>query len=719
MTLGLRRIQCFILSVVCGSMVNAQLVRLPVLVTEESWKDQYDYSLIVPIKADGQDLNLLVDTGTSEVFFLSKEWLEVSEGLGACEASVYGCYECTTDLCDAEVSEIEFCDGDCVSIVPLTGNLTIGGQEVPGVKFGLVQEYSGSMAPHASLGLAPQPEEDEDDYIPLLDQLVMKRVIKSTDFSIVFNPGNLSEGELILGGLDPSRYRGPMSFVPLKDGLFVAVTAYSAHIARKGGSLQTEVEPCERYREEVRSKWDDLVESFEESPDGHTCVDITAIMNKYDLERFTVLLETIAAALYIPPETVQAAPSTIITRAALLECLPELPEFSERQEEDEQPVPLRRLPIQRTPWSWKGQYDHSLLAPIKADGQDLNLLVDTGTHELFFISKGWLEESEGPGACEALIFSCYECTTDLCDAEVTNITFCDDSCASIVPLIGNLTIGEQEAPGVKFGLVGGHSGSLWPHASLGLAPQPEEDEDDYIPLLDQLVMKRIIESTDFSIVFNPGNLSEGELILGGLDPSRYRGPMSFVPLKDGYDTWTAGLKSIQVVGNSTPIPLTGDLPISIDSGCSGLYAPKEVLESIMSAMDSSLAAAGRLVELERGSKKAPLLGNCADREYLPQLQLTFATDTPSGGNDATVVIHQELYVQAFDTKEGEKCVVLIRKAPEGEAEITIGQNLLSQYFLYFQYGKRRIGFARTIEELSAPQRRPESPSKKLSSLGPD
>ncbi|KAF4735050.1 hypothetical protein FOZ62_012904, partial [Perkinsus olseni] len=42
------------------------------------------------------------------------------------------------------------------------------------------------------------------------------------------------------------------------DRLFVAVTAYSAHIARKGGSLQTEVEPCERYREEVRSKWDDL-----------------------------------------------------------------------------------------------------------------------------------------------------------------------------------------------------------------------------------------------------------------------------------------------------------------------------------------------------------------------------------------------------------------------------------------------------------------------------
>ncbi|KAF4700299.1 hypothetical protein FOZ63_005956 [Perkinsus olseni] len=136
----------------------------------------------------------------------------------------------------------------------------------------------------------------------------------------------------------------------------------------------------------------------------------------------------------------------------------------------------------------------------------------------------------------------------------------------------------------------------------------------------------------------------------------------------------------------------------------------------MSAIESSLAAAGRLVELERGSKKAPLLGNCADRQYLPPLQLTFATDTPSGGNDATVVIHQDLYVQAFDTKEGEKCVVLIREAPEGEAEITIGQNLLRQYFLYFQYGKRRIGFARTMEKPSAPKMRPKSHLKKHTAL---
>ncbi|KAF4722585.1 hypothetical protein FOZ62_000705, partial [Perkinsus olseni] len=173
------------------SIAIGQLIRLPIQWKQEFWKETYGYSFLVAIKADGQDLNLLVDTGASDLFFISKEWLEESEGLGACEASVYGCYQCTTDLCDARVTDITFYDDSCASIVPLTGNLTIGEQEVPEVKFGLVQEYSRSMAPHASLGLAPQPEEDEDDYIPLLDQLVMKRIIESTDFSIVFNPGNL------------------------------------------------------------------------------------------------------------------------------------------------------------------------------------------------------------------------------------------------------------------------------------------------------------------------------------------------------------------------------------------------------------------------------------------------------------------------------------------------------------------------------------------------
>ncbi|KAF4727803.1 hypothetical protein FOZ62_004893 [Perkinsus olseni] len=372
---------------------------------------------------------------------------------------------------------------------------------------------------------------------------------------------------------------------------------------------------------------------------------------------------------------------------------------------------LVRLPVLLTEESWKDQYDYSLIVPIKADGQDLNLLVDTGTHELFFLSKGWLEESEGLGACEASVYGCYQCTTDLCDAEVNEIEFCDGDCLSIVPLTGNLTIGGQEVPGVKFGLVQEYSGSMAPHASLGLAPQPEEDEDDYIPLLDQLVMKRVINSTDFSIVFNPGNLSEGELILGGLDPGRYRGPMSFVPLKDGYNTWTVGLKSIQVVGNAIPIPLTGDLPISIDSGTTGLYLPRKVFDSLVTTINSSLKPTGRRVDLKGSSRDIPALRDCGDREFLPPLQLSLDS---SDGRDLTVSVPQELYVEVYNTLAGPLCALAFRVRMDDVQEIAIGLTLLRKYYVYLQYDQRRVGFAET-----KPKNKADPPSKGHTALRPN
>ncbi|KAF4676914.1 AMME syndrome candidate protein 1 protein [Perkinsus chesapeaki] len=130
--------------------------------------------------------------------------------------------------------------------------------------------------------------------------------------------------------------------------LFATVAVYSAYVAWKSHSLRAEIEPCEKFREEVRAKWAQLVESFVDSPDGHTCVDITAIMNKYDLERFTVLLETIATALYIPPESIQSFPSTAISKTSLLESLPDIPEMSELSEEEVDPAPFRKTSVSKT-----------------------------------------------------------------------------------------------------------------------------------------------------------------------------------------------------------------------------------------------------------------------------------------------------------------------------------------------------------------------------------
>ncbi|KAF4733071.1 hypothetical protein FOZ63_031963 [Perkinsus olseni] len=247
--------------------------------------------------------------------------------------------------------------------------------------------------------------------------------------------------------------------------------------------------------------------------------------------------------------------------------------------------------------------------------------------------------------------------------------------------------------------------------SIVNAQLPEEDEDDYIPLLDQLVMKRVIKSTDFSIVFNPGNLSEGELILGGLDPSRYRGPMSFVPLKDGYNTWTVGLKSIHVVGNAIPVPLNRNMPISIDGGTTGLYLPRKVFDSLVTTINSFLKPTGRRVDLKGSSRDIPALRDCGDREYLPSLHLAL---TSSDGRDLIVSVPQELYVEVYNTLAGPLCVLAFRVRMDDVQEIAIGLTLLRKYNVYFQYDQRRVGFAET-----KPKNKAEPPSKGHTALRPE
>ncbi|KAF4658345.1 hypothetical protein FOL46_006984 [Perkinsus olseni] len=178
--------------------------------------------------------------------------------------------------------------------------------------------------------------------------------------------------------------------------------------------------------------------------------------------------------------------------------------------------------------------------------------------------------------------------------------------------------------------------------------------------------------------------------------------MSFVPLKDGYNTWTVGLKSIQVVGNATPIPLTPNMPILVDSGATYFYLPRRVLEALMVAVKSTIDPTGRRVALKEAQGEPPVLRNCADREYLPPLQVAF---TSQDGSNVTVVIPQEVYVQVYDTDAGQLCALLLRESSQGEEDISIGQNLLRRYYLYFQYDQRRIGFADTMKVPSKPKGR--------------
>ncbi|KAF4718472.1 hypothetical protein FOZ63_020472, partial [Perkinsus olseni] len=103
-------------------------LRLPVYFREVHHMGNHDYFMVTPMKADGQSLNLQVDTGSDKLFFLEKGFLERTLRTATCEDYIFGCYECRTDLCSTEFKENMYCDGTCAYTVQHRGTLELGGR---------------------------------------------------------------------------------------------------------------------------------------------------------------------------------------------------------------------------------------------------------------------------------------------------------------------------------------------------------------------------------------------------------------------------------------------------------------------------------------------------------------------------------------------------------------------------------------------------------------
>ncbi|KAF4663381.1 hypothetical protein FOL47_005770 [Perkinsus chesapeaki] len=347
---------------------------------------------------------------------------------------------------------------------------------------------------------------------------------------------------------------------------------------------------------------------------------------------------------------------------------------------------LLRLPISQTFITWENIFTVSMIVPIRADNQTLNLMMDTGTDTTFLLSN----QSRCDGKpCGGSVFGCYQCELAVCDRESTEVVFGDDSSTSIVHHKGELELGGVRVSDVDFGIVKDYStNGLPPHASLGLRLRSEDiDEDndsDFVPILDQLVDKGIITGKKFSIYFEPKNMDEGELIIGGEDTTRYQEPLAHVPLTVGTNAWSVDLRRVEVAGQHINLPYTS-YSAEIDSGATSLYAPREVTGPILEAINASLNAAGRYM-LSRPSGYHELQ-SCSDRDYLPAINLALRGESDDAVN---VTILKDLYV--LEWPGGGRCSILIVELP---GMFVVGLGLLRQYYLHYQAEKRQIGIALT------------------------
>ncbi|KAF4747441.1 hypothetical protein FOZ63_023585, partial [Perkinsus olseni] len=141
-----------------------------------------------------------------------------------------------------------------------------------------------------------------------------------------------------------------------------------------------------------------------------------------------------------------------------------------------------------------------------------------------------------------------------------------------------------------------------------------------------------IKSRSFSLYLESGSLARGEVLLGGVDPDKFIGSLSLMPVV-GEDHWMIRLLAVNVGGASMR---QAGLHAILDTGTNGISMPAKAREDL-----TTLIRVGAKKPIDIRLNRTEYEIDCADRKYLPTIDLSFE------GVDGTVSMEvpQENYVE--------------------------------------------------------------------------
>ncbi|KAF4649540.1 hypothetical protein FOL47_002007 [Perkinsus chesapeaki] len=173
----------------------------------------YGIGLFCVVGFPGYEVSALVDTGSTSLFFVWKEWYEREVGVGACDALAAGCYSCPGIRPPDDPYVIVIEDGMAVGVFNHEDSIKLGSVQIPRSSFGLIcNQYPSPLVEKSIsiLGLAPFADGDFDSLLHQLANARPKR-ISSMTFAIYLK--NDKFGKLLLGGGDPNLYKNPLRYV--------------------------------------------------------------------------------------------------------------------------------------------------------------------------------------------------------------------------------------------------------------------------------------------------------------------------------------------------------------------------------------------------------------------------------------------------------------------------------------------------------------------------
>ncbi|KAI9315308.1 aspartic peptidase domain-containing protein [Dichotomocladium elegans] len=238
----------------------------------------------------------------------------------------------------------------------------------------------------------------------------------------------------------------------------------------------------------------------------------------------------------------------------------------------------------------------------------------------------------------------------------------------------------------------------------------------YNPFVFNLVDQNLIDQPLFSVYMN--NAKEegwaGEVILGGVDKSKYIGDITYLPVAklktstnpleplfggsntSGYYYWMVYGQGVSVVDSKNPKSVKASVKLArpsayiIDTGTTLAYFPNKIAEQ----MADALVGRGNYA-LEESSQTYLTYCSAAQNSTTIQLQLSHSSDISTDPLTLAVPVSQ-LVIPLDATTVEEASVCMLGIAPIGSSSsnmFLIGDSILRSSYLVFDIGNNQIGFA--------------------------
>lgn len=238
--------------------------------------------------------------------------------------------------------------------------------------------------------------------------------------------------------------------------------------------------------------------------------------------------------------------------------------------------------------------------------------------------------------------------------------------------------------------------TMVPDGVMGLAPPSASDVGAPTSLFWYLYSIGQFESPKFSWFVNPGRISGAELTLGGVDETKYNGPITTVSLNETVSSkvgaWSLNQRSIFVSGKEV-LNSTSEQPFSLsittlDTGTAFMQPPStQATEDLYAAISSEIYAIG-----DFGSWGAPC--DVLDRVAV---DVTFQIG-PDGEFNAT--LPKEYFNLGPFPGQEELCEAAFVAPPGGKFYLgttpvwIFGSPILKHYFTVWDGINNEVGFAK-------------------------